>query len=318
VAAGVLFAAAAAAAGVPNDEGRSGNGEPKMPYKLFYSVQTGEVETNQLTIEPEGVVTASIAHSVPGSPVRAIGRYYRAAGPSDPELVAIGKVIAENGLVGGKEYTTSAQYGGRYVLFVIEVDGKETKHVADATAALAGPLEALAEKLTALMVRVGLKAPQRAVSMLVEFTPVAAVPGDRLRITLDVRNAGPFRTEIRNFAGFRQGGADGLKLNFWKPPATAGEPPEFAWSLDLTGNEWHVAERKALRPKDAYLKLDGPGSLRAWAEVRLPKADPGPLLADLVYYAHAESEAEQSNDDLVVGFYRAEPVNVTILPRRAD
>jgi hypothetical protein len=315
---GVFVAAAAAAHVAVHGDGRSGDVEMKMPYELFYSVDMGEVETNQVTIRPDGVVTLAIAHSVPGSPVRAIGRYYQAVGPTDPELVAIGELIAARGLVTGKLNTTSAQFGGRYTLFVIESDGKEAKHVVDARSPLPEPLAALEERLNALTARVAIKAPQRAVSMQLHLDPAAIAPGDRVRVTLDVRNAGSFRTEIRNFAGFRRHGADTLKVNFWKPAATAGEPPEFAWSLDLTGNEWRIAERTAIRSKDPYVKLEGPGSLRAWTEIRFPKADPGPLLADLVYHAHAESEAEQSNDDLVVGFYRAEPVNVTILPRRAD
>jgi hypothetical protein len=317
IAAGMLLATLGGARVGADGAGRSGDGELTMPYKLFYSFQTGEVETNQLTIDQGGVVTASIAHSVPGSVVRTIGRYYLTAGPADPDLLAIGKQIADDGLASGQPQTTSARYGGRYALFIIEVDGRETKHVVDATEPIPGALGTLSEKLTALMARVGLKAPQRAVSIHLELDPTAAAPGDRMRITLDVRNAGPFRTQIRNFAGFRRGGADSIKINFWTPPEHAGEAPEFAWTLDLAGNEWHVAERKTVRPKDAYLTLEGPDSLRAWTEIRLPKTDPGPLLADFAYYAHIESEAEQTNDDLVCGFYRADPVNLTISPRPA-
>jgi hypothetical protein len=310
-----LLAAAAAGGVEANGEDRSGSAEPKLPFKLSYSVQTGEVESNQLTIDPEGVVTASIAHSVPGSPVRAIGRYRLAAGPSDPDLVAIGNVIAENGLAGGRPYTTSTHPGGRYLRFVFEKDGKEIEHVVDATVPLPDALGDLAGRLTPLLARVGLAAPQRAVSIQLDLAPSSAAPGGQMRITLDTRNAGPFGTEIRNFAGFREGGADELRINFWTPPAHAGEPPKFVSTLDLAGKEWRVAEGKSVRPKDPYLKLEGKGSLRAWTDIRVPEADPGALLASLVYYAHVESKAEQSNDDLVVGFYHADPVNVTILPR---
>src|SRR5258706_6737745 len=144
LAAGLLLAAAAVVEA--NGEGPSGGAEPKLPYKLLYSVQTGEVESNELTIDPQGVVTASIAHSVPGSAIRAIGRYSLAAGPSDPDLVAIGKWIVGTGLAVGSPYTTPTQAAGRYVRFVVEVDGKETTHVVDAADPLPDALGMLVQE----------------------------------------------------------------------------------------------------------------------------------------------------------------------------
>ena len=312
---GVLLAASMAAGVGVNGEGPSEKkGEPMLPYKLSFSVQTGELEANQLTIDHEGVVTASIGYSVPGSPVRAIGRFSLAAGPSDPELVAIGTMITQGRLTTGRPHATAQQPGRRYMRLDIEMDGKESKHIVDTAAVPPESLGNLAVNLTRLMTRVGAEAPQRAVSIKPEFAPTAGAAGDRLRVTLDVRNAGPLRTEIRNFAGFRRGGNDSLRIEFWKPAATTGQLRSFAGALDLTGEEWRVAENTSIRPRDPYLKLEGSGSLRAWTEIRLPKSEPGPLLAELVYYAHVDSDAEKGNDGLVVGTYRAEPVSVTILP----
>jgi hypothetical protein len=306
IAAAVLFAAAA-----------SGGGEPKLPYKLTYEIQTGVAEANQLAIDPSGVVTASIAHSVPGSPIRMLGRFSVAMGPSDPDLVAIGTLIESYGLAVVRPYTSPQRDGALYALFTIEKDGKETKHVADTAAMLPDPLEDLAVALTNLTSRVAQKAPQRAVSIRAELDPTSAAPGGRVRVTLDIRNAGPSPAELRNLAGFRQGGADELKLDLWTPPASAGGVPILVTTVGLAGSEWHLAEGKALRTKDPYLKLEGQGSIRVWTEIRVPEAAPGALLAGLVYHAHAVSEAERRNNDLVVGLYRADPVNLTIVPAPA-
>ena len=81
-----------------------------------------------------------------------------------------------------------------------------------------------------------------------------------------------------------------------------------------------IAPREKLRvfrAKDPYIKLEGQGSIRVWTEIRVPEAAPGALLAGLVYHAHAVSDAERRNDDLVVGLYRADPVNLTIVPAPA-
>ncbi len=48
---------------------------------------------------------------------------------------------------------------------------------------------------------------------------------------------------------------------------------------------------------------------------RLTRIAAGVLFADLVCYAHPASEAEQGNDELVVGLYRTDPVNLTISPQ---
>lgn len=286
-----------------------------MSYRLFYSVQTGEVQSNQLTITPDGVVTASIRYSKPGTPVRAIGRYYLVAGISDPEIVAVEKIIRDYQLIGMPPLRCSPRYGGRYTLFIIEADGQKAQHVADTTAPLPQPLSVLEEKLQPLMARAGVEGAQRAVSIRLGFGPDAVAPGDPLRITLELQNAGKFDADIRSFVGFRQGGADVLKINFWRPPAQATGDPDYSWSLDLTGKEWLVAERKTLRDKE-LLRLSGNGTLKTWTNIRMPKAQPEKLVAELVYYSHTESEEEQKSNDLVVGEYHADPVMLTVLPRK--
>jgi hypothetical protein len=285
-----------------------------MSYSLFYSIQTGEVQSNQLTITADGVVTASIGNSKPGTPVRAIGRYYLPVGTSDPEITAIEKVIRDYDLVRIAPFKCAGRYGGRYSLFVIEADGLKTQHIADTADPLPQPLSILEEKLQPLFARVGVEGAQRAVSMRLGFSPDTVTPGDPVRITLEVQNGGKFDAEIRNFAGFRQGGADVLKINFWRPPVPPSGDPDYSWSLDLTGKEWLVAERKTLKSK-GFARLSSHGSLKAWTNVRMPKANPEKLIAELVYYSHEESEEEDSSD-LVVGEYHADAVILTVLPRK--
>jgi hypothetical protein len=314
IAAGVLFLAAAAGAADPKDEGEAGKGESTLPYKLSYSIQTGEAESNQVTIDPKGVVTASIAYSAPGSTIRTIGRSTLAAGPSDPDLVAIGKTIAVDDLANGRPYTAPQAAGHLYVLLDIEQDGKVTKHVVNAAAPLPEALGAVTQTLAELMARAANKAPQRTVSIHPKLDPETAAPGDRVRLTLDIRNGGSSRADLRNFAGFGRGGAGELKVQFWTPPARPGAPPKLVSSVDLAGNEWHAADGTTFRAKDPYVKLPGAGSLRVWTEIRVPEAVPGALQADLVYHASAAKEAERGNDALVVGLFRADPVPLTIMP----
>lgn len=297
---------------------RGGTGETRMNYRLFYSVQTGEVESNQLTIRPDGVVTASIRYSAPGSPVRALGRYYKVVGESDADVLSVGALIRERHLLGGEVFTTALRYGGRYTLFVIEADGAKTTHMLNAKAPLPEPLGALEAKLLPLLARVGAEAPQRAVSVRLGLEPRAVAPGDELKVTLELSNAGPFPADIRNFAAFREGASDVLKLNLWTPPKAPGEDPDFAWALDLVGREWLFSERKALRAKDPYLKLPAHGSVTVWTTLRVPKTAPGPVAAELVFYSHVESEDERKNSDLVVGEYHADPVELRLLPRAAE
>lgn len=318
IAAGVLFIAAAAMADDTNTKAGSGPeaGKAKLPYKLSFSIQTSEAESNQVTIDPKGVVTTSIAYSAPGSPIRAIGRSSLAAGPSDPDLVAIGKQIDDDRLASGRPYAPQVA-GGPHLLLDIEQDGKATKHVVDANLPLPDSLGGVAQSLTELMSRAALKAPQRTVSIHPKLDPESAAPGDRVRLTLEIRNGGPSRAELRNFAGLGQGGGGELKVDFWIPPARSGDAPKFISSVDLAGNEWHGAEGTSFRAKDPYLKVEGAGSLRVWTEIRVPEAVPGALHADLVYHAQPATEAERAKDALVVGLYRADPVTLTIAPRAA-
>jgi hypothetical protein len=317
IAAGVLFIAAAAVA----DDTKAGSGpeagEAKLPYKLSYSIQTGEAESNQVAIDPKGVVTTSIAYSVPYGPIRAIGRSTLAAGPSDPDLVAIGKAIAVDELASGRPYAAPQQAGVLYVLLDIEQDGKETKHAVNAAEPIPEALGGVAQSLTELMSRAALKAPQQAVSFHPKLDRETASPGDRVRVTLDIRNGGSSRADIRNFAGFGQGGGGELKIDFWIPPAGSADAPKFVSSVDLAGNAWHGADGTSFRAKDPYLKLEGAGSLRVWTEIRVPEAVPGALNANLVYHAHPATEAERGKDALVVGLYGADPVTLTIVPRAA-
>jgi hypothetical protein len=316
LAAGVLFFAAAAVADDTKADDGSKAGEAKLPYKLSYSIQTGEAESNQVAIDPKGVVTTSIAYSVPYAPIRAIGRSTLAAGPSDPDLVAIGKAIAVDNLASGRPYTVPQQAGILYVLLDIEQDGKETKHAVNAAEPIPEALGGVAQMLWELMSRAALKAPQQAVSFHPKLDRETAAPGDRVRVTLDIRNGGSSRADLRNFAGFGQNGAGEFKVDFWIPPARSGEPPKFVSSVDLAASEWHVADGTAFKGKDPYLKLPGAGSLRVWTDIRVPEALPGALQADLVYHAHAPKEAERGNDALVVGLYRADPMKPTIAPRQ--
>jgi hypothetical protein len=316
IAAGVLLIASAALADDAKVEGGTGAGEPK-PYKLSFSIQTGEAESNQVTIDPKGVVTTSIAYSVPGSPLRAIGRSSLAAGPSDADLVAIGKQIADDFLASGRPYWTQQVAGYLYVLLDIEQDGKETKHVVNAAEPVPEALGAVVQSLTELMSRVALKAPQRAVSIQAKLDRESASPGDRVRLTLDIRNGGSLPAELRNFARFGQSRGGELKIEYWIPPERSGDPPRFVSSVDLAGNEWRAADGGSFRANDPYLKLGGAGSLRVWTEIRVPEAAPGAMNANLVYHAHAAAEAERGKDALVVGLYGADPVTLTIVPRPA-
>jgi hypothetical protein len=317
IAAGVLLVAAAAVADDTKGKDGAGEGE-KLPYKLTYSIQTGDNESNQVAVDTKGVVTTSIAYSVQYSPIRAIGRSTLEAGPSDPDLVAIGKTIAVDQLANGRPYATPQEAGTLYVVLDIEQDGKQTKHVVDAVAPLPDPLGGVAVMLWDLMTRAALKAPQRAASFHPKLDRETAAPGDRIRLTVDIRNGGSSRADLRNFAGFGQNGAGEFKVDFSIPPANRGEPPKFVSSVDVAGSEWHVADGTALRAKDPYLKLPGSGSLQVWTDIRVPEvALPGALQASLVYHAHAAKESERGNDALVVGLYAADPVPLTIVPRPA-
>ena len=159
-----------------------------------------------MTIDSKGVVTTSIANSVPGSPIRAIGRSSLAAGPSDPDLVAIGKQIADDDLASGRPYTTSQKPETSMCCSTSSRTEKATKHVVNAAEPVPEALGAVVHSLTELMSRAALKAPQRTVSIHPKLDPESAAPGDRVRLTLDIRNGGPSRAELRNFAGFGQGG----------------------------------------------------------------------------------------------------------------
>jgi len=284
-----------------------------MSYGLFYSVQTSEASYNELTIGRDGVVTASIQFTAPGWPVRALGHYYMDAVPGDVDLIRIRELIHETGLALGESFLCQARFGGRYKMFCIEWEGNETCHSADIMAPLPQPLVSLESLLVPLFARVGLKAPQRTLSINLSFKPVAVAPGSNLRIVLEIINRGPFPTVFRNFAGFLDKGTDRLIINFWIPPEREGEAPVFVWTMNLSGREWLVAERQALRSKDAYLRIDMHGSLRTWTDVRMPKAMEGRLLAELVFISHMESEEEEENSDLVVGEYHTDPVELAIL-----
>ncbi len=283
-----------------------------MSFGIYYSVQTGETEHNQLTIRPNGVVTAWITYSIPGTAIRSLGHFYMATEAGDLDLLEIERLCRNEGLLDGTPYTSESRYGERLTFFEIEAEGKTIQHYIDTLDPFPDSLAMVEERLQPVFRRVARDGAQRAVSFRLGFEQAKISPGADTTAFLEITNAGSFPAEIRNFAGFQRGGPDVLKIDFWVPSKSPGGSPVFLSDFDLSGREWLIADRKSLRSTNPYLRLAAGQILKTWTEFRMPKSEPGLNFAELIYYAHSESDEEGENNDFIVGEFHADPVKITV------
>jgi hypothetical protein len=278
-------------------------------YWLWYYKQEADHERNALIIDG-GAVQSEIQIAEPGRRPRALGWYAFTAPPGDADVAAVGRIVREQRLVGGDVHQQPTRFGMRSKVFSIRMDGQEARHDIDAFGQPPPGLLELERALLPFWARLD-ESPLRTLELRIELAPAQVRAGDTVRLGLNFLNRGRFAAQLRNPAAFAKEGPSSLRIQFYRvvPGAGGKQTEEFEWELDAAGQEFLVAERKAL-PSTEPLQSVGPGdTLRAWTTVQVPSLPPGNYSVQGSYYAAPVGPEERElHNDLVAGEFRTDVV----------
>jgi len=286
-------------------------------FEFWYIYQLYEFEKNSLIVRGQDAI-GEIRVAESGVPPDGLGAFHLKLEENDFDLKRLRELTRQHGLLDNGPPSTPFRVGTQSKFFYFKLEGKSQTYRYDTREPTPVALEEVEDIAFRLLERVG-EGPLRTLTVELSLMPPAVRPGEELKITVDFRSKGKFGTEFRNPAQFVENGPDSLSLNFWTrvKDDSGQELTQYEHTIKLTGNEFLVAERKALDSGEPRVCLKPTDLLRCWTTLRLPKYSPGEYLVELVYYSRPKEESEKEMHDLIVGQYHASLKTLKVLTRES-
>lgn len=295
----------------------SGTGKYAGGYTFWYSKQISEIDRDYIMIDAKGNVTGNVKFSQSGGEPREVGWFFLPLHFDDPDLTAIGRLIWEKKLIGGKVHEYPFRPGMREKVFSIKAGGLEARHSFNAMVPLPEEISMVEEVVDRLFQRLK-DGPLRTFSIAVALEPLQGTPGSMLRLNFEIRNSGKFPAEIPNPALFTAKGPGMIRINIWKTAAnnSAESSDEYVTTIDLAGYEFLAAERKAVPSDKSHLVISPKEKIRFWTTIAVPNLKPDLYELEIVYYGGPLPDDEMvKHPDRISGEYHANPIKIVILKK---
>jgi len=150
----------------------------------------------------------------------------------------------------------------------------------------------------------------RAIRIESSFSVSRVHPGETVEIRLAFVNDGILDARIKNPAAVPRVGGCAISFLVWSIAPGSGRVQEYNTTIETTGIEFLLEQRRALRSDARQLELRSGERVSASLSFTFPKCDPGLYQLQLVYNSSGRPGVQE---DLVTGGYHGDPISFEVL-----